>query len=159
GRQAGTGTPPGSVSLVIDGVARAPVPLDASGRASVTLTNMPPGTHTGGANYIGDASFAPASSPALAVATVAHASSAVSITATAGTTTPGAGTPGGFVQFVIDGLGQTPVALNASGQAAVTFTTLAPGAHTAGANYFGTADFLPYSTPAMFNQTVLNVAS
>jgi autotransporter-associated beta strand protein len=163
-----TGTPSGSVQFVIDGVAQAPVALTSSGKATVTVSNFNAGTHTVGANYFGDSQFAPFSTPTLFAQKVDPATTqvpvgstgpttfgqAVTFTAAAVTVAPGAGTPTGFVQFVIDGVAQTPVQLDADGKASIGVSGLSAGTHTAGLNYFGSASFAAFSTPTMFSQTV-----
>ena len=50
--------------------------------------------------------------------------------------------------FVIDGISQTPVVLDASGKGTLSLTTLAVGSHTFGVNYFGSTNFVAFSTPA-----------
>ncbi len=55
------GTPTGTVTFVVDGVNRPPVPLNSAGQASIDLSNLPTGTHTLGVIYNGAPGF-PASS-------------------------------------------------------------------------------------------------
>src|SRR5262249_19843343 len=79
---------------------------------------------------------------------------AVTFTATVISDT-GNGTPTGNVTFVIDGVGQAPaVALNASGVATFTTSTLPFGTHTVTAVYAGDANFVT-STSNIINQVVL----
>jgi hypothetical protein len=159
------GTPGGSVQFVVDGVNQgAPVPLNGSGQATLTLA-LGGGAHTVGANYLGGANFA-SSSPstpftqtvsASATSTVISSSvdpssSGQAVTFTA-TVTSAAGTPGGLVQFAVDsGKQGSPVALNGAGQATLTLSTLASGTHTVTATYLGTANFA--TSAAALTQTV-----
>ena len=59
----GTGTPDGSVTFTVDGVAQTPVALSA-GRATLTLDNLAAGSHTITASYSGSADDSAATSAA-----------------------------------------------------------------------------------------------
>jgi hypothetical protein len=64
-----TGTPTGTVTFTINGVAQAPVPLAVVGgndEATLTTSILALGTNTITAGYSGDSAFAPSTSPALA---------------------------------------------------------------------------------------------
>jgi hypothetical protein len=65
----------------------------------------------------------------------------VTFTATVSTVIPNLGTPNGNVIFNVDG-NQTSMALDASGQAALTMSTLALGSHSVTVTYQGTSVFL-----------------
>src|SRR5205807_9188915 len=133
-----TRAPPGQVRFVIDGAQQTPVSLNAAGKATFTLTKPNAGTHTASADYLGSTNFALSSTAAPASQTVSKAPTSMTVgssgnttfgqpvtfTATVTTPAPGAGTPSGLVQFVIDGVAQPLVALNASGQAGITRTDL-----------------------------------
>lgn len=63
-----TGTPSGTVTVAADGTpVSAPVPLDANGRATVTTSSLPVGTHAMVATYSGDTKFASSVSSPLSV--------------------------------------------------------------------------------------------
>lgn len=66
---AGSGTPTGSITFLVDGVAQSPVPLAAAGSGlgtvAFTTTALPVGFHTVTAAYRGDAASAPSASGAL----------------------------------------------------------------------------------------------
>jgi hypothetical protein len=61
----GTPVTTGSVSFTSDGVVLGVVPLDANGRATLTVTDLPPGPHRIVATYLGTSQFAPSVSPPL----------------------------------------------------------------------------------------------
>jgi large repetitive protein len=60
-----TGTATGTVTFTVDGVARAPVHLSATGLAKLQLASLPAGTHTVTATYNGDANHAASTSAQL----------------------------------------------------------------------------------------------
>ena len=138
----GTGTPTGTVTFTGPGGLNQTVPLNASGQACITSTTLATGTIT--AVYNGDTCRS--TSTGTVAVTVNPASTTTSVTATPNpsvcgqsvtvcatvtTNAPGTGTPTGTVTFTgPGGLNQT-VALNASGQACITSTTLATGTVTA----------------------------
>ncbi len=147
----------GTVTFTIDGAAfGGPITLDATGRATLITRDLSVGAHTVSAAYAGSVNYRPSSSANL-TQTVNKAASRTVVTtsgspAVRGTTvvftatvTPGApatGTRTGAVQFRIDGLNVgSPVALNASGQAALAISTLTPGRHTVSALYSGDGNF------------------
>ncbi|HEV2446891.1 MAG TPA: Ig-like domain repeat protein, partial [Candidatus Sulfopaludibacter sp.] len=86
----------------------------SNGQASVTLTNLAPGTHNIIAQYVGNPSFATSSSGSItqtvnkaptvttlaAVPGTSSSSQSVSLTAVVSVSSPGAGTPTGTVQFM-----------------------------------------------------------
>lgn len=82
------------------------------------------------------------------------------VTFTATVSTAGLGTPTGSVQFFDGGnpIGG-PVALNGSGQAQVTTSTLSVGNHTISASYSGSAGFDPSSGNLTGNPQVVNKAN
>jgi CSLREA domain-containing protein len=154
--------PPGSASptaptgnvTVSDGVNNC-VGTVAAGSCSLTL--FTPGARTLTATYAGDANFnaSPASAgvahqvnPADTTTTVGSSvnpsvfGQSVMFTATVTANAPGSGTPMGNVQFVIDSVPfGAPVALNGSGQASVSASSLSVGTHTVTANYLGNASY------------------
>ncbi|KOG37410.1 hypothetical protein ADK74_36615, partial [Streptomyces decoyicus] len=129
-------------------------PLDASGTAFATTSTLAAGSHSVTAVYGGDANFT--SSTGTDTQTVNRAATSTTVTsapdpsvfgqgftvtARVAAVPPGAGTPTGTVTFTIDGVGPFDVALDASGQAHFTNSTLAAGGHTVTAVYNGDADF------------------
>src|SRR5204863_133732 len=154
----GAGTLTGTVTFTVDGVAQPPVPLDSNGQATLTVSDLGGGAHTIGATYSGTNTIAGSSATPL-TETVNRAASAVTVgvsggqavvgqpvTFTAAVSGPGtAAVPSGTVTFVIDGIPQATVALNAAGQASFTTSNLAAGTHTVGATYNGDGNFAPSS--------------
>ncbi|MFD6185138.1 Ig-like domain-containing protein, partial [Streptomyces goshikiensis] len=141
----GAGTPTGLVSFIVsdDGPVLS-APVDASGQAQVSISNLDVGFHQAAAFYTGDANFDGSNSP-LTLLVVDHApvSVAVSVdpnpsvcgeTVTLCTTvTPvssGVGIPSGSVTFTGPGGLNETMSLDASGMACVTTTTLETGAVT-----------------------------
>jgi hypothetical protein len=72
----GAGAPSGSVTFLDNGTPLATMPLDGSGKATLTTTNLPVGLQSITATYHGDANFAGAQSGAVSEA-VTRASTAV----------------------------------------------------------------------------------
>jgi Bacterial Ig-like domain (group 3) len=132
------------------------VPLDATGRARLTISSLSVGSHTVTASYGGSVNYLPSTSTTL-TQTVNKASSrtivstsgspvplgtTVVFTATVMAIAPGAGLATGSVQFRIDGVDVgAPVSLNSSGQAAFAISTLTVGRHTVSAVYGGDGNF------------------
>ncbi|MFJ5225822.1 Ig-like domain repeat protein, partial [Streptomyces sp. NPDC088400] len=139
----GSGTPTGTVTFTGPGGLNQTVALNASGQACFTSTALVSGTVT--ATYNGEDACFLGSSGTVTV-TVNEASTTTSVTATPNPSVcgqsvtvcatvvanpPGSGTPTGTVTFTgPGGLNQT-VALNASGQACFTSTSLVSGTVTA----------------------------
>ncbi|MER5934852.1 Ig-like domain repeat protein, partial [Streptomyces sp. NPDC002054] len=141
----GAGTPTGFVSFIVsdDGpVLNAPV--DASGQAQVSISNLDVGFHQAAAFYTGDASFDGSNSP-LTLLVIEHAPVSVAVSADpnpsvcgqaatlCATVTPvssGVGTPSGSVTFTGPGGLDVTLPLDASGMACVTTTTLESGTVT-----------------------------
>ncbi|WP_421926120.1 Ig-like domain repeat protein [Neoaquamicrobium sediminum] len=165
----GGGTPTGTVTFTVDGTAQAPVTLDGSGQATYATTSLAPGSQTIEAAYSGDTTYT-ASNASLTqtvdqVATTAALVSssnpsmvgeAVTFTVTISATS-GGGTPTGTVTFTIDGTAHAPLALDASGQASISTTTLSPGARPVAVAYGGDATYLASSDT--LTQTVNQVAT
>jgi hypothetical protein len=143
----------GFVSFTIDGVVWGSAALDATGRATLVVATLDGGTnHTVTATYDGLLNHAPSSgsmtqSVRWATTTVLSTSQptalrGTNVTFSAAVTpiAPGVGVPAGTVQFRVDGnnLGG-PVALDASGVATISSTTLSVGRHTIVAIYSGNA--------------------
>jgi hypothetical protein len=153
------GIPTGNVQFTVDGVnAGAPVALDASGVATFTTSSLTRATHVIRAIYAGSASYAGSQSANLSqivnransTTTLARTTGPnpsrfgqpVTFTATVAAVAPGAGIPAGTVQFTVDGTNAgAPVALNASGQATFTTSTLTRTTHTIRAIYSQSTNF------------------
>ncbi len=143
-------------------------PLDATGRARLTINTFGVGIHAVTAFYPGSVNYM-ASTSAVFNQTVNKANSRTVVTtsgtpATSGTNVvftatvtavaPGVGVPRGMVQFRIDGLDVgVPVALNTSRQATYATSTLTVGLHTVSAVYAGDGNFNG-STSASINQRI-----
>jgi large repetitive protein len=159
---AGIGVPTGLVTFTVDGIAQAPVPLDTSAKAVLTLTALSVGSHTITANYSGDTSFQASSATlsqqivqavsSTSVGVAAVSDQSATLTATVGPVAPGTGTPDGSVTFLVDGAA-VGVATLVNGTATFTATGLAIGTHTLSAVYGGNISFLP-SSSASISQTI-----
>src|SRR5205085_276819 len=110
--------PNGSVVFVVDNVNQPPTGLDGAGKATLTLSTLPPGPHTVAVSYAGNANFGGSSPAGPATLTVAQAGTATAlsssanpapvgqpVTFTATVTSPFA-TPDGTVTFVVDNVTQ-----------------------------------------------------
>jgi hypothetical protein len=80
--------PSGSLVFVIDGVAVPAVPLDASGRGSVTVTWTTPGIKSVEVSYAGDGSFAAPGTASAAPSVVANSARATGVGVSAATFYP-----------------------------------------------------------------------
>jgi large repetitive protein len=171
----GSGTPTGDVSFVetVGGNTTAMCglsPLTISGAASCTSSILPPtGTASIHAEYLGDTNYYPSTSNGL-VQFVDQSSTStglssnlnnsgfgqpVTFTATVSPTAPGGGIPAGPVAFSADGntlTGCSSVALNGSGQATCTTSSLSVADHTVTAASGGDANYL--SSSGSLSQTV-----
>ncbi|MGW2325019.1 beta strand repeat-containing protein [Streptomyces sp. NPDC001700] len=146
------GVPTGTVTFIIsaDGPALT-APLDATGQASVTVTDLDIGVHLAAAFYGGDTEFSASNSP-LVPLTIAQASSttvvtadpdpsvcgqSVTLCATVTVDAPGTCTPTGTVTFTVTGGPTLTAPLDATGQACVTSDELPGGTSTVTATYSG----------------------
>jgi FtsP/CotA-like multicopper oxidase with cupredoxin domain len=143
----------GAVQFAVDGAAvGGPVTLDLTGRATLVIDTLAVGTHAVTASYGGSVNYVASTSATLRQTVRAAASrtrvatsgspatrgTTVVFTATVAVVAPGTGVPTGTVQFRIDGVNVgSPVAVNASGQAAYATSTLTIGRHTVSAVYSG----------------------
>jgi hypothetical protein len=170
----GSGTPTGTVLLVIDGNAGSSVSLSTSGgttTASFSTANLGVGTHTVAAIYSGDGNFASSNGTLAGGETVNKAVTITTVTSSVNpsafgqnvtftatiSVSPGAGMPTGTVQFLIDGSNAgSPVSVSAGGGTAVAIlptATLAVGNHAISATYSGDSGFVG-STSTVLTQTV-----
>src|SRR5262249_41099422 len=116
----GSGTPTGNVNFIVDGSSRGIVGLNASGIATITISNLSASStaHNAVASYLGNSSsnsgsgslaggqaVTKASTPTTVPSSVTPSpfSQPVTFTATVTVTPPGGNTPAGTVDFVIDG--------------------------------------------------------
>jgi hypothetical protein len=146
----GAGTPTGTVTF-LDGTRVLGTRPVSGGKAALSLSNLTVGTHSISVRYSGNSTFAASTSTALkqnvalantqttvvASAASVTAGQSVIFTAIVGTVAPGNGVPTGSITFVIDGVSQAPVALDANGKATLTRSNLAVGRHAISANYTG----------------------
>jgi autotransporter-associated beta strand protein len=144
----------GSVRFFLDGVSfGAPVALVA-GRASFAPRGIPAGDHVITAIYTGSAVFGAARVDVPHTVNKANTATSlvssvrpslqgqpVTFTAAVAAVAPGALVPPGQVMFVIDGVPQGPVTLNAQGRAAITRSDLSAGTHTVAVSYLGSANY------------------
>ncbi|WEK06205.1 MAG: Ig-like domain repeat protein [Candidatus Devosia phytovorans] len=145
------GTPQGDVVLTV-GERQYPAVLNGSGVATLTLSELPPGSHAVSASYAGQTPFLSASASANAV-TIARAVTALALVAGTDAVVFGApvqlranlssdfGTPAGSVIFTVDGT-DYPASVS-DGSAAVSIPGIQAGQHGVSARYAGSATHLP----------------
>ncbi len=168
----GTGTPKGSVMFLNGAVALGTVIPDDAGVASLPTSALTLGPHAITARYVGDKSFAAVTSSPLTV-TILKASTVttvtgsvnpaawhqpVTLTAAVSVVAPGGGTPTGLVTFFNGPTSLGTGALNATGRATLTTSTLTVGDHAITASYAGAATFNG-SVSTVFTETVTRAAS
>lgn len=151
-------TPNGTVVFTADAETLATATLDASGRASATISTLGGGSYSITANYQATTLFH-ASSSAPFEETVLGADTATTLTASPNPATitqavtltavvrdtQGSTVPIGNVAFMNGTATLGTAALNASGIATLTASTLAAGTQVITANYAGSASFNPSS--------------
>lgn len=149
-----TATPNGSIQFFIDGSNVSTVPLDASGHASFSTSELSVGIHTIEAIYQGNENFIPSkvemsqevgkAYPVTQFTSSENPSlfgQAIALTAKI---TSAAGVPSGQVQFRINGIDSgKPIFLNGSGQAAYNIQNLPSGQYNVEAYYLGDHNFHP----------------
>jgi hypothetical protein len=162
----GTGTPTGTVTFAVDGVAGAPVAL-SRGKAAMPLAGLGAGSHQITATYSGDANYLGDTSPALhqvvnqAGTTTKLTSSANpvqqggpgTITAAVKDISPATGVATGKITFTVDGQARKPVTLSPLGVARMRLSSLPAGTHTITAAYSGDANHAA-STSAQLSEVV-----
>jgi hypothetical protein len=162
---AGSGTPTGQVTFNGAGTPAPVVTLNGSGEAIFTSSTLAIGTYSVTAVYSGDATDLGSSSQAVtftvngfasqttisASATQVNTGQPLTLTATV-TGAAGSATPTGQVTFAGAGSPTPVMALNGSGVATFTSSTLAAGAYSVTANYGGDATYNPsQSQPVYFS--------
>jgi hypothetical protein len=177
----GSGAPSGTITFNDAGTALGTSALDNNGRATFTVSTLAVGTHTLTASYGGDNNFlSSTASGSGAVTQVVNQSATVttlsssanpsvfgqSITLTAGVTASagGAGIPSGTVTFTDGAVSLGSVALDSTGRAALTLSSLAVGSHSITASYSGSTSFVassssPLSQAVNKNSIVINLTS
>src|SRR5262249_17075351 len=140
----GAGTPTGTVTFTIDGVAQPDMTLN-NGQAVLSTTALTVGGHTVAAVYNGAMNFNTSTSPTLAQAVnsgggpgvlQSSALEAVFGRAITFTATVNVDHPTGSIAFLVDGKVWEAVALK-DGQATFTTSELSVGNHTVTARYNG----------------------
>jgi hypothetical protein len=142
----GKGVPAGSVVFTIDGVDQAPVQLNASGQATLTLNTLTSGSHSILATHVSTTNFQSSTaalgqqvSPApttLTLNTPVISGQTATLTATVSSSAGSAGTSG-TVAFFVDGQ-QVGTANVVNGMATFTASNLGVGSHTFSASFVGT---------------------
>jgi hypothetical protein len=143
----GAGVPTGTVNFTNGGTAIGSGTLDATGKATLTVSNLPLGSATIAAAYAGDASFTVSASTTL-TQVVRQASTTTALTSSAASATYGQpvtltanvtatlGTPTGTVTFLDGSTALGTSALSSAGQATLA-VTLPGGAHSITVTYSG----------------------
>ncbi|MGP4002228.1 beta strand repeat-containing protein [Streptomyces sp. 8N706] len=153
----GAGTPTGTVTFTISGGGgTTTIPVDTDGTATLTLNTLPSGSYTVTATYNGDSDFAASTGTDTHAVNQASTSTtlsgtpdpsvfgqSVTFTATVAAVAPGAGTPTGTVTFTISGGPTLTGALDASGVASVSTSTLPAGNYSITATYNGDTNYTP----------------
>jgi autotransporter-associated beta strand protein len=164
----GVGTPPGSVTFVVDdGTSTRAIPVALVGNTATLNVPLDAGSYTITASYAGDPNFGGSASQPLAQV-VNPAATATLVSSTPGATSglgdpvtfiarvaavaPGSGTPTGSVTFTVDGHATT-VPLDGTGTATLAAPALSVGSHTVTAAYGVSRDFQA-STSAVYTQVV-----
>ncbi|MFD6994470.1 beta strand repeat-containing protein, partial [Streptomyces sp. NPDC059943] len=165
----------GSVEFVVDGASVATVPLDLSGQAQYTTSDLEVGLHGVEANYSGDAEYDPSTGADTQEVNLGETTTTlafdpepsvcgetVTFTAQVTPVPPGAGTPTGLVSFIISDDGPVLTApVDMTGQAQVSLSNLDVGFHQAAAFYTGDANFDGSNSPLtlhVVNQAPVSVA-
>lgn len=166
-------SPSGSVSFVEGATILDSATVSTSAgvtTASLTVASLAPGSHAITVAYGGDGNFA--GSATQLTQSVYRASTTTTLSTSASTSVsgqavtfsgavapvaPGAGTPSGFLTFFDGGVNLGSSVMNASGQGALTISSLAVAGHTITANYSGDTDFQGSSGEA--SQTVGNAST
>lgn len=150
----GAGTPTGMVTFQDGAAVIGQVPLNPSGVASITKSNLVPGSHNIRATYASDTQFA------ASIGSIAHVvkngtqttvnsslnpstlGQSVMFTATVTPTNAAPGIPTGSVTFKDGPTVLGTVQLAANGQTSLSTSALSVGSHTIAANFTGTNGWL-----------------
>ena len=150
--------PTGSVAFADGGAQLGAATVDATGRASLTVSSLGVGSHSVTAAYAGDAVYAPSSSPAVSV-TVQRYATSTSLTSskssvrrdsslTLSAVVSSGGNPTGSVTFLDGSTVLGTVALS-NGTASLTVSFGTTGTHSITASYGGDAADSPSASPAI----------
>ena len=160
----GAGTPTGMVTFQDGPTIIGQVPLNSSGVASITRSNLTPGTHSIVATYASDTQFAASAGNVVHIvqngtSTAISSSSnpstfgqAVTFTATINAANAAPGIPTGAVTFREGSTVLATVQLNASGLASFSTSSLNIGSHIITGDFVGTNGWL--SSTGMVTQVV-----
>jgi large repetitive protein len=167
---AGAGVASGSLEFVVDGTPQAPVALNGNGQAGLYLSTLAVGSHTIGAIFIGGPNLLGSTAttigttvnkaqPTISVIEIAPAPTSPGQLATFILTVtppfPGSAIPTGGAQFIVDGVPQPVLQLNANGQDGLYISTLALGQHNILASYGGNGNYLAAGTHQPFVASVV----
>ena len=161
------GTPTGTVTFDDGGTVLGSAPVNSSGIATFTVSDLAIGVHPITSTYSGDGSFGGSTSPEFDL-TIKQASTTTTVSASANPSAygqnialtaqvaavaPGSGTPTGSVTFFDNGTELGELGLNAGGAAIYMTSSLALGNHSITASYSGDSNFIASTSP-IFNQDV-----
>lgn len=151
----GVGTPTGTITFMDGATALGTGALNASGQATFNTAALAVGSHSVTAVYSGDAQYNTSTSASVlqmvhkAATTTTLVSSphpatvgqVVTLSASVSVVAPGAGAPTGIVTFIDGATTLGTSALDATGQAMLSTSSLTVGAHSLSAVYSGDAQF------------------
>ncbi len=151
----GTGTPTGSVAYWVDTNYVQTATVNASGDATYTTSSLSGGVHTNLAYYAGDDRFGPSSVSVTQTVNKANtaaalisslnpstASQSVTFTATVSAVSPGSGVPTGSVTFKDGTATLATKALDSTGKATYSTSTLSKASHSITAVYAGDTNYI-----------------
>ena len=148
-----TGTPTGSVQFYVNSIASQQGTLNASGQASITLSNLNGGAQTVSATYSGDNNFAPSAAVPITI-TVAKGSTTTSLSILSSFYNPQSGPVGSSNTLTATVIANGPQAPTQSVSFYAGSTLLGSAPVVAGASY--TAQLVTTAVPAG-NQTITAV--
>ncbi len=161
----GTTKPTGTVTFKDGSAILGTGTLDANAKASYASSTLTAGTHSVSASYAGDSNYTASDSSAVSV-TVRALTTSVTVTSSANPSTQGqsvaftatatsnsGGVPTGTVTFKDGSTALGTVALDASGKAAYSTSSLSAGTHSITAVYGGDSTY-PSSSSTALSQTV-----
>lgn len=176
----GTGTPSGNVTFSDGGNSLGTATL-TQGKTALSITSFTPGSHTISASYVGDVNFLPSSaSGAGGVTQVVGQSSTVTVlsssanpsvygqlvrfTAAVTPTGGGGGIPNGTLTFSDGNTLLGTAALDNTGTAVISVSSLGMGSHSITASYSGSTGYLasgsgPFSQIVNRDSVVVTIAS
>ncbi len=163
----GTGTPTGTVEFFDGATSLGTDTLDGSAQATLGVGNLPVGSRSITATYVGDTNYSGSTSSPItqtvnqASTTTALGSSvnpsvfgqSVTFTATVTVVAPGGGTATGTVEFFDGATSLGTDSLDGSGLASIDVSTLTVGGHSITATYGGATAYVG-STSSPLSQTV-----